>query len=91
MMVEFQLADLMSDELQAVWRRYLDRAQSFRPLLHAYCHRLAGDLWDAEDLSQETLICGFHAMAAAIRFPTENPQVPAQDPGAGPTPCNFGR
>ncbi len=72
-MKDLRLDDLMGDELRAIWYRYLDRIQPFRPLLHAYCRRLTHNLWDAEDLSQETLIRGFHALASNP-VPIENPR-----------------
>jgi RNA polymerase sigma-70 factor (ECF subfamily) len=62
-MDDFQLDDGMRDEMRAAWHRYLDRVEPFRPLLHGYCRRLTRDLWDAEDLSQETLIRGFQRLA----------------------------
>jgi len=38
------------------WRRYIDRLEEYRPALHAYCWRLTGNVWDAEDLVQDTLL-----------------------------------
>src|SRR5262245_34926710 len=38
------------------WRRYLDQLTEHRPALHAYCCRLTGNVWDGEDLVQDTLI-----------------------------------
>jgi hypothetical protein len=32
---------------------------SLRPALHGYCRRLAGNLWDAEDLAHDTLLRAF--------------------------------
>ena len=58
-MDDFQLTDGMRDEMRAAWHRYLDQVAPFRPLLHGYCRKLTRDLWDAEDLSQETLMRGF--------------------------------
>ena len=72
-MEDFQLDDLIQNDLREVWNGYLDRVRPFRPLLHAYCHRLAENLWDAEDLVQETLIRGFHAMASS-HLPIEKPR-----------------
>ncbi len=72
-MDDFQLSDEMRDEMRAAWHRYLDRVQPFRPLLHGYCRRLTRDVWDAEDLSQETLIRGFHRLAYH-HDPIENPR-----------------
>jgi RNA polymerase sigma-70 factor (ECF subfamily) len=60
---DFDLTDDMRDELRSAWHRYLDRVQPFRPLLHGYCLKLTGQVWDAEDLAQETLIRGFHRLA----------------------------
>jgi len=62
-MDDFQLTDGMRDELRAAWHRYLDRVAPFRPLLHGYCRKLTRDVWDAEDLSQETLMRGFQRLA----------------------------
>jgi len=62
-MDDFQLDDEMRDEQRAAWHRYLDRVQPFRPLLHGYCRKLTGQLWDAEDLVQETLLRGFSTLA----------------------------
>jgi len=38
------------------WRRYIDRLVEYRPALHAYCRRLTGNLWDGEDLVQDTIV-----------------------------------
>jgi RNA polymerase sigma-70 factor (ECF subfamily) len=38
------------------WRRYIDRLAEHRPALHAYCRRLTGNVWDGEDLVQDTLV-----------------------------------
>jgi RNA polymerase sigma-70 factor (ECF subfamily) len=62
-MDDFQLSDEMRDAQRAAWHRYLDRVQPFRALLHGYCLKLTGQLWDAEDLCQETLIQGFHRLS----------------------------
>lgn len=48
-----------ASELRALWFRYLDTVAPFRPQLHAYCLRLTGSVFDAEDLLQETLLKGF--------------------------------
>ena len=62
-MDDFQLTDEMRDAQRTAWHRYLDRVQPFRPLLHGYCRKLTGQIWDAEDLAQETLIRGFQRLA----------------------------
>jgi RNA polymerase sigma-70 factor (ECF subfamily) len=38
------------------WRRYLDSLAQYRPDLHRYCRRLTGNVWDGEDLMQDTLV-----------------------------------
>jgi len=62
-MDDFELTTEMRDEQRAAWHRYLDRVTPFRPLLHGYCHKLTRNLWDAEDLAQETLLRGFHHLS----------------------------
>jgi RNA polymerase sigma-70 factor, ECF subfamily len=57
------MADLLpkdfSDDLRAAWHRYIDVLIPLRPALYAYCNRLTGNLWDAEDLVQDTLLRAF--------------------------------
>ncbi len=72
-MSEFQLTDPLRDELRASWHRFLDLVTSFRPALHAYCRRLAGNLWDGEDLAQDTLLRSFGALAL-LHDPVRNPR-----------------
>ena len=52
----------MQDELRGAWHRYVDLTAPLRPVLHGYCRRLAGNLWDAEDLVQDTLLRAFGAL-----------------------------
>ena len=53
----------MTDEtartMRALWFDYLDAVEAVRPRLHAYCLRLTGTVWDAEDLAQDALLRGF--------------------------------
>jgi RNA polymerase sigma-70 factor, ECF subfamily len=42
--------------IRGPWRRYIDGLAEHRPALLTYCHRLTGDVWEAEDLVQDTLI-----------------------------------
>jgi RNA polymerase sigma-70 factor (ECF subfamily) len=46
-------------ELQTAWSNYLDIVEPLRPDLHRYCRRVTGNVWDAEDLVQDTLLRGF--------------------------------
>ncbi|HSJ96848.1 MAG TPA: RNA polymerase sigma factor [Myxococcota bacterium] len=72
-MADLELPDALRDELAAAWHRYLDHVQPIRPGLHVYCRRLTGNLWDAEDLVQETLLRGFGTLGR-IRDPIRNPR-----------------
>jgi RNA polymerase sigma-70 factor (ECF subfamily) len=61
------MADELTDEtartLRKAWFDYLDALEPLRKPLHAYGMRLTGNVWDAEDLVQETLLKGFAMMA----------------------------
>src|SRR5262245_19846164 len=56
-----------------VRRDFLIAVEPHRPALFAYCRRLAANVWDAEDLVQETLAKAF-ARAAETHFTIENPR-----------------
>ena len=72
-MDEMKLPDEMRDVLRASWHHYLDQLQPLRPQLHAYCRRLTRDLWDAEDLVQESLLKAF-GLLGRIDSPIRNPR-----------------
>lgn len=55
------------------WRRYLDRLSEHRPALHAYCRRLTGNVWDGEDLVQDTLARVF-SLLGRTETSIENPK-----------------
>ncbi len=55
------------------WRRYLDSLAQYRPDLHRYCCRLTGNVWDGEDLMQDTLVRVF-SMLGKIDANLENPR-----------------
>ena len=55
------------------WRRYLDTLAPLRPALHRYCCKLTGNLWDGEDLVQDTLIKVF-SLLGKIDVKLDNPQ-----------------
>jgi RNA polymerase sigma-70 factor (ECF subfamily) len=58
-MTEVEIPDMLRDDLRTAWHRYVDTLVPLRPVLHGYCRRLAGNLWDAEDLAQDTLLRAF--------------------------------
>jgi RNA polymerase sigma-70 factor (ECF subfamily) len=60
------------ESLRRVQQEFLARLDPVRPDLHRYCRRLTGDVWDAEDLLQETLTRAC-ARAAASHQPIQRP------------------
>lgn len=56
------ISDGSARELRAAWFRFVDTIEGVRPRLHAYCLRLSGSVWEAEDLVQDTLLRGFAAI-----------------------------
>src|SRR5215471_5930518 len=63
----------LEDEMRAAWHRYVDLTSAFRPELHRYCRGLTRDLWDAEDLVQESLLRAF-ATLSQLNGKVENPR-----------------
>jgi RNA polymerase sigma-70 factor, ECF subfamily len=49
----------LGSELGLAWRRFVDLVAPERPALYAYCRRLTGSVWDAEDLAQDSLLRAF--------------------------------
>jgi RNA polymerase sigma-70 factor (ECF subfamily) len=72
-MSDLELPDGLRDDLRAAWHRYIDLLAPLRPVLHGYCHRLTGNLWDAEDLVQDTLLRTF-ATLGSVFSRIENPR-----------------
>jgi RNA polymerase sigma-70 factor (ECF subfamily) len=58
-MAEAEIPDTLRDDLRTAWHRYVDMLVPLRPALYGYCRRLAGNVWDAEDLVQESLLRAF--------------------------------
>ncbi len=72
-MGDFELPDGLRDDLRAAWHRRIDLLAPLRPTLHGYCRRLTGNLWDAEDLVQDTLLRAFGTLGS-IFTRIENPR-----------------
>ena len=58
-MAESETPDALRDDLRTAWHRYIDMLVPLRPALYGYCRRLAGNVWDTEDLVQDTLLRAF--------------------------------
>jgi len=58
-MTEPDTPDALRNEMRTAWYRYLDMIAPHRTALHGYCRRLTRNLWDAEDLVQDTLLRAF--------------------------------
>ena len=63
-MTDPELSKALVNETRAAWGRYVDVLAPFRPQLHRYCRKLTGDIWDAEDLVQETMLKGFATLGS---------------------------
>jgi RNA polymerase sigma-70 factor, ECF subfamily len=72
-MSDAELPGELRDELRTAWHRYVDLVAPLRPALHAVCRRLTGNVWEAEDLVQDTLLRGFAALGQ-IHHGIENPR-----------------
>ncbi len=64
---EPELDDELLAHVRAAQRSFFARIEPARPELHRYCRRLTGDLWDAEDLVQETLTRALHRAAGSYQ------------------------
>jgi RNA polymerase sigma-70 factor, ECF subfamily len=62
------VTDETAKTLRRAWFDYLDTIEPVRPKLHAYCQRLTGSAFDAEDLVQEALLRAFAATARGDAF-----------------------
>jgi RNA polymerase sigma-70 factor (ECF subfamily) len=65
--------DEAASAMRRLWFDFLDEAAPARPKLHAYCLRLTGSVFDAEDLVQEALLRAFAASARGDLFRQSGP------------------
>jgi RNA polymerase sigma-70 factor (ECF subfamily) len=72
-MGEAEIPDQLRDGLRTAWHHYVDLLAPLRPDLHRYCRRLTRNLWDAEDLAQETLLRAF-ATLGSVHHQIRNPR-----------------
>ncbi|MEE8557758.1 MAG: RNA polymerase sigma factor, partial [Myxococcota bacterium] len=72
-MADLELTDDVRDETRGAWHHYLGLVMPFRPELHRYCRKLTCDLWDAEDLIQDTLLRGFGTLGT-VHHRIRNPR-----------------
>src|SRR5262249_62389030 len=62
----------LSEQLQPAWNHFVDFLAPHRPRLHRYCIGLVGNVWDGEDLVQDTVVRVFALLGkrwAAIENP----------------------
>jgi RNA polymerase sigma-70 factor, ECF subfamily len=74
-MTDIDLAALsqpLLDTVNAAHREFLAALEPLRPPLYRYCRRLTGNVWDGEDLVQETLTRAF-SRAARSHQPVHRP------------------
>ena len=63
----------LARDLKAAWHRFVDATAPLRGDLYAYCRRLTDNIWDAEDLVQDTLMRAFSQVG--VTYPdVENPR-----------------
>src|SRR5260221_7613464 len=71
------MTDPMTDEtarkMRKLWFDYLDTMEPIRPRLHAFCLRLTGSVWHAEDLVQDSLLRGFGQIGRCDMSPPSDP------------------
>ncbi len=65
--------ETLNQALKTAWHRFVDDTQAHRADLFRYCRRLTGNLWDAEDLVQDTLTRAYGRWGMTIPV-VENPR-----------------
>ena len=72
-MAEPEFPSQIRDAARAAWHRYIDFLAPFRPELYRYCRRLTGNIWDGEDLVQDTMVRAFSVLSR-IHSTIDNPR-----------------
>ena len=72
-MADAEFPNQIRDDARAAWHRYIDFLTPLRPQIYRYCRRLTGNVWDAEDLVQDTMERGFGVLGRVHR-PISNPR-----------------
>ena len=73
-MADRDTPEALHGDLRTAWHRYVDLLAPLRPDLYGYCRRLAGNVWDAEDLVQDTLLRGSGRWGASYGGEVRNPR-----------------
>src|SRR5262245_2433395 len=73
LMDDHDLSGAIRSQTQSAWHRFLDVVIPFRPDLYRYCRRLTGNVWDADDLVQDTLLRAF-GLLGSVHQPIDNPR-----------------
>ena len=72
-MGDVDLDDCLRRSLVGAWDQYLAALDPIRAPLFRYCRQLTGNVWDAEDLVQETLLKAF-ARLSQVLYTIKNPR-----------------
>jgi RNA polymerase sigma-70 factor (ECF subfamily) len=72
-MADVNLDDELRRSLIGAWHHYLEALDPLRPALFRYCRRLTGNVWDGEDLVQDTLLRGFSKLSHVL-YRLRNPR-----------------